>query len=170
MSQGVAITGMGMISAIGNNVAENYNSLISGKTGISRITKIQTAHENNIMVGEVSATNEDLEQQLQLPSNTYSRTPLLGIIAAKEALNQAGISDINKYRTGLISGTTVGGMDKAEQYFFEYFESDANWVHINALHAGDSTQKIAKAIGLRKSFVTTISNKFYRKYCQIQSF
>ncbi len=157
MNQGVAITGMGLISAIGNNVEENYASLISGKKGISRISQIQTAHANDIMVGEIPLTNLALEERLQLSANSYSRTPMLGIIAAKEALVQAGIKDINTYRTGLISGTTVGGMDKSEQYFYDYFENDANWHHINGLHAGDSTQKIADAIGLKESFVTTIS-------------
>jgi 3-oxoacyl-[acyl-carrier-protein] synthase-1 len=157
MSQGVAVTGMGMISAIGNNVEENFASLISGRIGISGITQIETVHAKEIMVGEVSITNDELEEQLKLPKNTYSRTPLLGIIAAKEALANAGISNISDYRTGLISGTTVGGMDKAEQYFYEYFKDNTHWNHINALHAGDSTQKIADAIGLEKSFVTTIS-------------
>ncbi|ASV29827.1 beta-ketoacyl-[acyl-carrier-protein] synthase family protein [Maribacter cobaltidurans] len=157
MNQGVAITGMGMISAIGNNVAENYASLISGKTGISKIRHIRTVHENETMVAEVPMTNRDLETVLGLGPDTLSRTPLLGIIAVKEALDQAGIKDILAYRTGLISGTTVGGMDKAEQYFYDYYESEAHWNHINGLHAGDSTQKIAEAIGLSKSFVTTIS-------------
>lgn len=157
MNRGVAITGMGMISAIGNNVAENFASLTSGKTGISKIKQIKTVHENEIMVGEVPLTNGDLEKQLGFPSDTLSRTPLLGIVAVKEALAQAGIQDISAYRTGLISGTTVGGMDKAEQYFYDYYESDQHWNHINGLHAGDSTQKIAEAIGLTKSFVTTIS-------------
>lgn len=146
-----------MISAIGNNVAENYASLISGKTGISKIRHIRTVHENETMVAEVPMTNGDLETVLGLGPDTLSRTPLLGIIAVKEALDQAGIKDILAYRTGLISGTTVGGMDKAEQYFYDYYESDAHWNHINGLHAGDSTQKIAEAIGLSKSFVTTIS-------------
>lgn len=157
MNQGVAITGMGLISAIGNNVEENYASLISCKKGISRISQIQTAHANDIMVGEIPLTNAQLEEKLQLSANSCSRTPMLGIIAAKEALAQAGIKDINSYRTGLISGTTVGGMDKSEQYFYDYFENDANWHHINGLHAGDSTQKIAEAIGLKESYVTTIS-------------
>lgn len=157
MSQGVAVTGMGMISAIGNNVEENFASLTSRKIGISEITQIKTVHAKEIMVGEVSATNDELEKRLKLPKNTYSRTPLLGILAVKEALAHTGISSVNDYKTGLISGTTVGGMDKAEQYFYEYFENDTHWNHINALHAGDSTQKIADAIGLEESFVTTIS-------------
>ena len=157
MSKGVAITGMGLISAIGNNVAENYTSLISNKSGISKITHIDTIHADEIMVGEIKTTNAEFEQQLNLTENSFSRSPILGIIAAKEALSQAGISDINNYKTGLISSTTVGGMDKSEQYFYEYFESNKHRQHINGLHAGDSTKKIADAIGLKESFVTTIS-------------
>ena len=157
MSKGVAITGMGVISAIGNNVQENYESLIGEKTGISKITQIETVHKDEIMVGEVKATNSELEQRLGIEPNRYSRSPMLGIIAAQEAILQAGITDINDYKTGLISSTTVGGMDKSEQYFFEYFESDAHHHHIDGLHAGDSTQKIAKHLGLEGSFMTTIS-------------
>ena len=157
MNQGVAITGMGLISAIGNNVAENFASLISGKTGISKVSRIKTVHEKEIMVGEVPLTNGELEKLLGLPADSHSRTPLLGIMAAKEALAQADIQDILEYRTGLISGTTVGGMDKSEQYYYDFYERDLHWNHINSLHAGDSTQKIADAIGLAKSFVTTIS-------------
>ncbi|MGF1558366.1 MAG: beta-ketoacyl-[acyl-carrier-protein] synthase family protein [Flavobacteriaceae bacterium] len=157
MSKGIAITGMGIISAIGNNVQENFESLVHGKSGISKITHIDTIHKNEILVGEVKATNAELEQKLRLPPNTYSRSPMLGMIAAQEAIDQAGIVDINDYRTGLISSTTVGGMDKSEQYFFEYFESTANHMHINGLHAGDSTYKIAGHLGLNESFVTTIS-------------
>ena len=157
MSKGVAITGMGIISAIGNNVSENYNALISGKSGVSKITHIDTIHADEIMVGEIKITNAEFEQQLGFPKNSYSRSPILGVIAIKEAIQQAGIVDINDCKTGLISSTTVGGMDKSEQYFYEYFESNQNHQHINGLHAGDSTKKIADAIGLKESFVTTIS-------------
>ena len=101
MSRGVAITGMGIISAIGNNVEENYESLLEGKTGISRVSKIKTIHRDDIMVGEISFTNQELEHQLGLSSdNNYSRAALLGSIAAKQAIVNAGISNINKYKTG----------------------------------------------------------------------
>lgn len=157
MSKGIAITGMGIISAIGGNVQENYASLVSGQMGISSITQIDTIHKDEIMVGEVKATNSELEDMLGLSKNTHSRSPMLGIMAAKEAIDQAGIVDINDCKTGLISSTTVGGMDKSEQYFFEYFESDKHHQHIDGLHAGDSTQKIAAYLGLEASFMTTIS-------------
>ena len=158
MSKGIAITGMGIISAIGNNVEENHASLIERKIGISRISKISTNHRDSIMVGEIAFTNKELEQQLGLtPDNNYSRTALLGVTAAKQAIVNAGISDINAYRTGLISSTSVGGMDMTEAYFYDYLEDKSKHKYIDGHHAGDSTQKIAEQLGLEQSLVTTIS-------------
>ncbi|WP_438710413.1 beta-ketoacyl-[acyl-carrier-protein] synthase family protein [Aquimarina muelleri] len=158
MSKGVAITGMGIISAIGNNVTENYQSLINGKKGISRISKIKTIHQGDIMVGEIASTNLELEKQLGLTSdNNYSRTALLGAIAAKQAIEHAGILDITTYKTGLISATSVGGMDRTEAYYYDYLKNKDVQKYIEGHHAGDSTQKIAEQLGIKKSLVTTIS-------------
>ncbi|MCK0188582.1 beta-ketoacyl-[acyl-carrier-protein] synthase family protein [Arenibacter sp. F20364] len=158
MSTGVAITGMGIISAIGNNVAENYSSLVEGRTGISKISKIDTLHKDSIMVGEIDFTNGELEAQLGLsPNNNYSRTALLGAIAAKEAIADAKITDIKAYRTGLISSTSVGGMDMTEKFYYHYLESGENRRYIEGHHAGDSTEKIAEQLGIDQSLVTTIS-------------
>ncbi|TYB78591.1 beta-ketoacyl-[acyl-carrier-protein] synthase family protein [Bizionia myxarmorum] len=158
MSQGIAITGMGIISAIGNNVAENYNALISEKKGISRVSKTATIHKNDIMVGEIAYTNQEIEAILNLPpENNYSRTALLGAIAAKEAIRNAGVTDIKDYKTGLISATSVGGMDMTEKYFYQYLEDKSTQKYIEGHHAGDSTQKIAEQLGIEESLVTTIS-------------
>jgi len=158
MSKGIAITGMGIISSIGNNVEENYASLIQGKKGISRISKINTIHKDALMVGEVDHSNEELEALLGLePDNNYSRTALLGVYAAKQAIADANIRDINAHKTGLISSTSVGGMDMTEKYYYEYLENEAHRKYIEGHHAGDSTQKIAEQLGLEKSLVTTIS-------------
>ncbi len=149
---------MGIISAIGNNVAENYQSLIDGKKGISRVSKIKTNHVNDIMVGEIAYTNEELEQQLQLSSdNNYSRTALLAAIAAKQAVENAGITNINAYKTGLVSATSVGGMDMTERYYYDYLENQDIRKYIEGHHAGDSTQKVAEQLGIKQSLVTTIS-------------
>ena len=158
MSKGVAITGMGIISAIGNNVAENYEALINEKKGITRVDNIETIQRSEIMVGEVKFTNDEMISQLNLPpENNYSRTALLGAIAAKEAFANAGISDIKKYKTGIISGTSVGGMDMTEKYYYEYLTEKPFQKYIESHHAGDSTQKIAQQLGIEESLVTTIS-------------
>ena len=49
----VAITGMGIISSIGNTVEENFHSLVSLKTGLSTISNIETIHKDIIKVGIV---------------------------------------------------------------------------------------------------------------------
>ncbi|MDP2687381.1 MAG: beta-ketoacyl-[acyl-carrier-protein] synthase family protein [Aequorivita sp.] len=158
MSKGIAITGMGIISAIGNNVAENYDSLINGRMGITRVDNIETIQRSEIMVGEVKFTNDELIAQLNLPtSNNYSRTAMLGAIAAKEAFANAGITDIKKYKTGIISGTSVGGMDMTEKYYYEYLTEKPFQKYIESHHAGDSTQKMAEQLGIEESLVTTIS-------------
>lgn len=158
MSKGIAITGIGIISSIGNNVEENFQSLIDGSIGISRISKIETRHKDSIMVGEIAYRNTQLENLLGLSKeNNYSRTALLGSIAANQALADANIQDINAYKTGLISATSVGGMDKTEKHYYNYLESSQHRKYIEGHHAGDSSQKIAKQLGITKSLVTTIS-------------
>jgi 3-oxoacyl-[acyl-carrier-protein] synthase-1 len=110
------------------------------------------------MVGEVKFTNNELIAQLNLPpENNYSRTAMLGVIAAKEAIADAGITDIKKYKTGIVSGTSVGGMDMTEKYYYEYLTEKEPQKYIESHHAGDSTQKIAEQLGIEESLVTTIS-------------
>ncbi len=153
----MAITGMGIISSIGNTVEENYQSLISKTPGISRIESIDTIHKNNIKVGEVKTSNQEFIQQLGLPqSNNYSRTALLAEISVLEAVENAGIKDMNSCKTGLISATSVAGMDKTEKYYYSLFEESQNRKYITAHPAGDATTKIANRLGIT-DFVTTIS-------------
>ena len=154
---GVAITGMGIISAIGHSVVESKTSLLASKSGIGTLKHIQTKHSGNIKVGEVSLSNADLTTQLQLPEDhNYTRTGLLGLFAARAALKDANISAISTYRTGFISATTVGGMDMTELYLKQFATDPEAQKYIQSHHAGDSTQKIADALNITE-FVTTIS-------------
>ncbi len=157
MNKGVAITGMGIISSIGNSVEENFNALIEGRKAITTIDTIATVHKNVMKVGEIKKTNEQLAQELSLSAdNNFSRTAMIGAIAAKQAVENAGITSINEYKTGLISASSVGGMDMTEKYYYEYFENPDVVKYISAHDGGDVAQKIANELGL-KGLVTTIS-------------
>jgi 3-oxoacyl-(acyl-carrier-protein) synthase len=157
MNKGIAITGMGIISSIGNSVEENYNALLKSQTGITAIENITTVHVDVIKVGEIKKTNQELVEELQLgKDNNFSRTAMLGTIAAKQALKSAGITSINEYRTGLISATSVGGMDMTERYYHEYFDNPDVIKYISSHNAGDNSEKMASELGL-KGMVTTIS-------------
>ncbi len=157
MKRGVAITGMGIISALGSSVTTNFQSLLNGKSGIGNISHIKTQHAKNIKVGEVSKTNQELLDDLNLGKNGYyTRTALLGITAAREAVADAGILDIDKFTTGLISATSVGGMDTTEIHYNDLLNDKKKQPYIKTHHCGDSTQKIADYLGI-KDYVTTIS-------------
>ncbi|MFT3793713.1 beta-ketoacyl-[acyl-carrier-protein] synthase family protein [Flavobacterium sp.] len=153
----VAITGMGIISAIGHSVEENFDALVNSRKAITDIDNIPTVHANVIKVGEIKKTNEELAAALGLsPDNNFTRTAMIGAIAAKQAVKDAGISNINQYKTGLISATSVGGMDTTEKHYYDYFKDENLVKYISAHDGGDVAQKIAEQIGLQ-GFVTTIS-------------
>lgn len=157
MVKGIAITGMGIISSIGNSVEENYNALLNCQARITAIENISTVHVGVIKVGEIKKTNQELIEELQLGSdNNFSRTAMLGAIAAKQAVKNAGITSINEYRTGLISATSVGGMDMTERHYNDFFDNPETVKYISSHNAGDNTHKIANELGL-KGMVTTIS-------------
>ncbi|CAM4127550.1 beta-ketoacyl-[acyl-carrier-protein] synthase family protein [Gillisia hiemivivida] len=156
MNSGVAITGMGIISALGNGVEANFNALIKAQDGICFPEMLKTKH-TSLPVGEVKTLNLDFENKLQLADNrSYTRAALLGIIAAKEAIKSSGLNAKELLTTGFISGSSVGGMDATEKYYLEYESSDAHHQFIPAQHPGFTTNKISEHLNI-KGFTTTIS-------------
>src|SRR6476620_9945507 len=80
------------------------------------------------------------------------------MLAAKEALADAGIPNISSLRTGFISANTVGGMDKTEQFFVPFLSGPSRGRLRNVVdhECGSITELVADALGI-KQFVTTIS-------------
>jgi len=157
MSKDIFVTGLGLISSIGNNVKDCFDSLSKEKSGLSSIDILETNHKKSFKVGEVKLTNLQLLEFLRLPVSDikrHTRTSLLGIIAAKEALDNSGI-DINdkNFKTALVSATTVGGMDKTETEIVKA-EPECNFILTHA--CGDSTNKISNYINHR-GYRTTLS-------------
>lgn len=160
MSKKVYVTGVGIISAMGNNVAETLGSVEAQRSGISHMDFIPSRHKDEVPVGEVKADNETLIRTMGLdPRIKVTRTTLLGIIAAKEAAKNAGITNMQEYRTGLISATSVGGMAMTENYYLDFLDLEKTGdflEYIETHECGDSTQAIADSLGVTE-FLTTIS-------------
>ena len=157
MSQRIFVTGIGIISGIGNNVDETLESIKQKKSGVAEIKYLKTNHKGKIPVSEVKLSEDELIERAGLDKNEpFTRSTLIGIIAADEAVKNAGINDIKEYRTGLISGTTVGGMDKSELYYHDLLETTNHLEYIETHDCGDSTERIADYIGV-KDFVSTTS-------------
>lgn len=157
MKNRVAITGMGIISAIGMAVEENLQSLKIGRHGIGKTHIIETSLADKILVGEIKRSNEYLSKQLVLPEgNNFSRTTMLGAIAVSEAIENAGIQWKDPFSTGFINSTTVGGMDMTERYFYKFTDDKALRKYIDSHDTGSTTHNIANYLGFR-GMVTTVS-------------
>jgi 3-oxoacyl-[acyl-carrier-protein] synthase-1 len=157
MPKRIFITGYGIISCIGNNVAENLNSLRQSKSGLGKLLHIETVLRDELFVGEVSKSLDELFIMAGItPAEGYSRNALLGIIAAREAFSQARMDENRFLKTGLISATTVGGMDRCERYYHDFLTNDTRNAYIDSYDCADSTEKIASLLGI-DDFVTTIS-------------
>ncbi|MDR1543574.1 MAG: beta-ketoacyl-[acyl-carrier-protein] synthase family protein [Prevotellaceae bacterium] len=153
----IIISGMGIVSAIGNNVPETLQSLRENRSGIAPLRYLQTAH-TEFPVGEVKMSNEEMIESLQIPKNQpTARTSLMGMLAVREALENAGIK-LNAFqkRVAFINGTTVGGMDKSEQFYLDFIENDTKNAYISTHDCGACTEMIADYFGIF-SQVDTIS-------------
>lgn len=151
----IAITGMGAISAIGMDVSSNYRSLCTSQHGIGPIRQLNTPHRGKLLVGGINLSDHELAERLDISANeAYTRSTLLALAAAREATATVNLSD--GLRTGLISATTVGGMDATERYYDDYLAT-GNHLHFIPTHpCGYSTEQVSKNLGIN-GFVTTIS-------------
>jgi 3-oxoacyl-[acyl-carrier-protein] synthase-1 len=156
MQKDIFVTGAGIISALGINKQENLLALQEARTGIAPIRYLKTAH-TEFPVGEVKRSNEEMRRLLHIPETEITtRTSLMGTTAAREAMEQASLHEKNGLRIALISGTTVGGMDKSEQYYMDFLENDTKNAYIATHDCGACTEMIADYFGLF-SIVETIS-------------
>jgi len=157
MSSKIVVTGLGIITAIGNNIEESYHSLVNQKSGIGPISVLQTIHKDNFVLGEVKKSHDELIKMAEVdPQEPWTRTALFGIIAAKQAFDDAGLGKSKGKKIGLVSATTVGGMDRSEIYYKSFVRETVFNPYIDTHHAGDSTEKIADQLKI-KDYLTTIS-------------
>ena len=148
----IAITGIGVVSAIGRNCTETLQSLLTERSGIGPMRYLGSVHAD-IPVGEVPYSDAELKGLLALENEVMPRTALLGIMAAREAIQMAEAEC-----DAFISGTTVGGMDLTEQHWADYMAGRAT-ENIRLHEAGESTNIIAKHLSSFRpsSFLATPS-------------
>ncbi len=159
MSEKVFVTGLGIVSSIGNNTKKNLESLLNGTSGISPSVRLQTDLATDFLFGEVNLSNMELaDQSFCNKFHNNSRTALLGLTAAREAIISASFDIKHLTDFGLVNGTSVGGMDVSELHYKDLMNGknlDFN-KSFGAHDCGFSTEFIADTLGIR-GFVSTVS-------------
>ncbi|MBG9376664.1 beta-ketoacyl-[acyl-carrier-protein] synthase family protein [Panacibacter sp. DH6] len=156
MNSGVFVAGTGVVSAIGNNVAEHLLALEHGNAGMGNMTLLDSVHRSSLPVAEVKLSNKELAKRTGLATG-ITRTALLSALAAQEAVNDAAI-DLKNLRTGFISANSVGGMDKTENFYAQFLADTSAGRLRNVVNheCGRPTEIVADLLGI-SHFVTTIS-------------
>ncbi|MBM7554040.1 beta-ketoacyl-ACP synthase II [Thalassobacillus pellis] len=119
----VVITGMGAVSPVGNNVDEMWDSIISGRSGIDTITKVNKDDYPAKVAAEVKDFNptdfiDKKEARKMDPFTQYAVAASL--MAVKDA--NLEITDEIAYRTGVWIGSGIGGMGTYEEQFEKFLE------------------------------------------------
>lgn len=115
---------MGVISAIGNSVAENHQALAAGTCGIqNKLDLFPSKYAGVLPFGQVEISSETLQKKLQITEAGVTRTTMLAMHAFTEAVTNSAISpaDISSSETALVAATTVGGMCLTDELY-----NDAN--------------------------------------------
>ena len=151
----IAVGGLGIISAIGHGTGEVLASLRSGRSGVGPLTLFDMVCD--VPVGQVRRDNSELKSMLGIsPETTVTRTALLGMIAAEDALADAGGGA--GPRTGFVNATSTGGIDLTEVFFKDFAADDTKGRlrEVAGHECADSTRRIAGRLGIT-GFTTTIS-------------
>lgn len=160
MSERVFITGFGLITAIGAGKEENFQSLSQGRHGFGPLEILETVHRQSLPACEIKITDQELGARAGLKSITgFTRTSLLGLLAAQEAVQAAGLSQHDLAQAGFLSATTTGGIREYEKYYTRIqdmsqpgdFEG-----HIDTANPGEHTERIATYMGIKR-YLGTVS-------------
>ncbi len=120
----VVVTGLGMVSPLGNSVAESWSGILAGKSGVGPITRFDPTGFPVTFIGGVKG----FDPALYMPAKEARRMDLFmqyGIAAGVQAIQDAGleVTDANRSRIGLILGAGIGGLATIEENHDRYLEA-----------------------------------------------
>ena len=153
----IVITGTGIISSLGAGKEETLKKLRTGQKVIGPIRHIHTKH-SDLPSGEVEYSDEQLKELIQYQNTSIiTRTSLLGRVALREAIDEAGLDEVGSSRIAFISGNTVGGMEKSEQFYYDFLNNNTRNEYIAMHDCGACTDIMAKEFSGKFDLITTIS-------------
>ena len=114
MKNRVVVTGVGIVSPIGNGFKEFTNSLKSGVNGVKKITLFDTSNHNVHIAAESLINLENHLEKKEL--NKLDRFTAFSLIASEQAIKQSNlINSVNLDNVGVIVGSGIGGINTFEK-------------------------------------------------------
>lgn len=119
MSKRIVITGLGMLTPVGNDVASSWENLIAGRGGIDRLTLFDPAGLETQIGGEVKGFKPEEHGIDRKEARRMDRYAQLALAATGQAMRDSGltINDQNRERVGVIIGSGIGGIGTMSEQF-----------------------------------------------------
>jgi 3-oxoacyl-[acyl-carrier-protein] synthase II len=161
----VAITGIGLISALGSSREAVWEHMIAGLCGIRPVTLFDTTGFRSRIAAEVDLF--PLTAQLTaLERRRWSRSDQLGVLATREALDDAGLldSNIERHRIGVSLGAGTGDLLRNEDYYFTMLSAGIDRARPSGIYNHFSNTPVDviashfDLTGLRACFVSACSS------------
>ncbi|WP_108780404.1 beta-ketoacyl-ACP synthase II, partial [Xanthomonas fragariae] len=126
MSRRVVVTGMGMVSPLGNDLATSWDGIIHGRSGIGPITQIDVSQFTTKIAGEI----KNFDPTLFVSAKDVKKMDSFihyGVGASFMALDDSGleIDESNAERVGAILGSGIGGLLGIEEQTIKFHEGGA---------------------------------------------
>ncbi len=115
MNKRVVITGMGVVSSLGNTTKTFFENITNGKSGISSITSFDTTNHPVKIAGEIKINLDEYFDSKEL--NRLDRFSAFALLAAKEAVEENIVNDALKSKVGVIIGSGIGGLHTMEEQY-----------------------------------------------------
>src|ERR671911_1947334 len=116
LSQRVVVTGLGLVTPVGNDVESTWQGLLAGKSGAAPITKFDASNQRVRFACEVKGF-DPLQYIDRKEARRYDLFAQLALAAAHQAVTQAGLEGKfpSPERTGVVIGSGIGGMQTYEE-------------------------------------------------------
>jgi len=119
----VVITGMGIVSPVGNDLTTAWDNIVNGRSGISRISRFDPSALTTTIAGEVKGF--DITDYMSAKESRQMDTFIhYGVAAGIQAWRDSGleVNEANAERIGVIVGSGIGGLPRIEETQTEYLE------------------------------------------------
>ncbi len=122
----VVVTGLGLVSPVGNDVATAWGAILAGRSGIAPVTRFDTTSFPTHFGGEIR--NLDLEPYITAKdARRMDAFMQYGVVAGMQAMRDSGlvVTDANSDRIGVLMGSGMGGLESIEEAYDRYMETNS---------------------------------------------
>jgi 3-oxoacyl-[acyl-carrier-protein] synthase II len=122
----VVVTGLGLVSPVGNDVATAWEAILAGRSGIAPVTRFDTTNFPVHFGGEI----RDLDLEPYITAKDARRMDAFmqyGVVAGMQAMRDSGlvVTEANSDRIGILMGSGMGGLESIEEAYDRYMETNS---------------------------------------------